>query len=230
MNFPLCTFLAQISEAPSVPIEGAKHSISLFDIIEKGGIIMIPIALLSMIAVYIFVERLIAIRKSDDGNHEYLQSLILLLKDGKKKEAVALCNAKDKPLSRMLCKGIKQIDGSRKEMEEVMEEEGKFEVYELEKGISILAVIAGIAPMLGFLGTILGVIKIFFDISQTSDVSIGVISSGLYVKMVSSAAGLTIGIMAYLFYHWLNLKVSRLVNGWEKSAMRFMDEIRDRAL
>ncbi len=101
------------------------------------------------------------------------------------------------------------------------------EVYELEKGLPILAVIAGIAPMFGFLGTILGVIKIFFDISQTSDVSIGAVSSGLYVKMVSSASGLIVGILAYVFYNWLNIKIGKAVNKMERNAMNFIDFLQE---
>jgi biopolymer transport protein ExbB len=104
-----------------------------------------------------------------------------------------------------------------------MESVGKFEVFEMKRGITILTVIAGIAPMFGFLGTILGVIKIFFQISQTSDVSIGTVSSGLYVKMVSSAAGLIVGLMAYVMYHWLSIKVSKIVNKMEQDSYDFLE-------
>ena len=138
-----------------------------------------------------------------------------------------MCKDNKLPIARMIEKGIKRIGRPIKEIEEAIEIVGKFEIYDLEKGLPILAVIAGIAPMFGFLGTIFGVIKIFFDISQTADVSIGVVSSGLYVKMVSSAAGLVVGIMAYIFYNWLTIKVAKVVNRMERNAVDFLDFLQE---
>jgi biopolymer transport protein ExbB len=138
-----------------------------------------------------------------------------------------LCNKTDSPIGRMVEKGIKRIGKPIKEVEEAIEVEGKFEVYELEKGLPVLSAIAGIAPMFGFLGTILGVIKIFSDISMTSDVSIGTVSAGLYVKMISSAAGLLVGIVAYIFYNWLNLRINKIVNKMERNAINFIDFLKD---
>ena len=123
----------------------------------------------------------------------------------------------------MIEKGIKRIGRPLKEIEESIEIIGKFEVYKLEKNMAILAIIAGIAPMFGFIGTIIGVIKIFHDISVAGDVSIASVSSGLYTKMVSSAAGLIVGIMAYIGYHWLNLILSKAVHQLEWNAMNFID-------
>lgn len=123
----------------------------------------------------------------------------------------------------MIEKGISRIGKPIKEIEESIEIAGKFEVYSMEKNIQILAIIAGIAPMFGFLGTIIGVIKIFYDISVTSDVSIGSVSAGLYVKMVTSAAGLVVGIVAFIAYNWLNIMVNKVVQKLEWNVMNFID-------
>jgi biopolymer transport protein ExbB len=156
-----------------------------------------------------------------------MNDIKVLIGSDKIEHALLLCKKNDLPIARMIEKGIKRMGRPIKEIEESIEIVGKFEVYELEKGLPILAVIAGIAPMFGFLGTILGVIKIFFDISLTSDVSIGTVSSGLYVKMISSASGLIVGIMAYVFYNWLNIKVGKAVNRMERNAMNFIDFLQE---
>jgi len=217
--------LLQISE----PVAGSssESAFSLIDMLIKGGFIMIPIAILFAGAIYIFIERFISIRRATVKDGNFVQKIKDFVQDGRKDKALELCSQTDLPIARMMEKGIKRMGGPVKEVEEAIEIEGKFEVNELEKGLQILAVIAGIAPMFGFLGTIIGVIKIFFDISQTTDVSIGVVSSGLYVKMVSSAAGLIVGIMAYIFYNWLNIKIGKAVNRMERNAMIFIDFLKD---
>lgn len=218
------------SAAPSIPTTAAaapSAAISLFDVIVKGGIIMIPIGILFAASIYIFIERFITIRNASASEGSFMTEVQTLIESDKIEKALALCSKTSLPIARMVEKGIKRIGRPIKEIEESIEIVGKFEVYELERGLPILAVIAGIAPMFGFLGTILGVIKIFFDISQTSDVSIGSVSSGLYVKMVSSASGLIVGILAYIFYNWLNIKVGKAVNKMEKNAMNFIDFLQE---
>lgn len=211
----------------SIPTVAAAPQVSLWDIIQKGGLIMIPIAVLFAAAIYVFIERYITIRNATKSEGNFMNDIQVLIETDKIDKALALCKKNDLPIARMVEKGIKRIGRPIKEIEESIEIIGKFEVYELEKGLPILAVIAGIAPMFGFLGTILGVIKIFFDISQSSDVSIGAVSSGLYVKMVSSASGLIVGILAYVFYNWLNIKVGKAVNMMERNAMNFIDFLQE---
>lgn len=211
------------STVKNIPVMSGSSAVSLWDIIQKGGVIMIPIGILFATAIYIFIERYITIRRASASEGNFMNDIQSLIESDKIEKALALCAKTSLPIARMVEKGIKRIGRPIKEIEESIEIVGKFEVYELEKGLPILAVIAGIAPMFGFLGTILGVIKIFFDISQTSDVSIGSVSSGLYVKMVSSASGLIVGILAYIFYNWLNIKVGKAVNKMEKNAMNFID-------
>ncbi len=215
------------SAVDSIPIVAKPALVTLWDIIQRGGLIMIPIGILLATAIYIFIERFITIRSASVGEGNFMNDIQTMIESGKIDKALALCAKTSLPIARMVEKGIKRIGRPIKEIEESIEIVGKFEVYELEKGLPILAVIAGIAPMFGFLGTILGVIKIFMDISLTSDVSIGSVSSGLYVKMVSSASGLIVGILAYIFYNWLNIKVGKVVNKMERNAVNFIDFLQE---
>jgi len=210
-------------------VANSPVNFSFFDMLVKGGFIMIPIALLFVASIYIFVERFISISRASIKDGLFMSQIQLFIHEGSKNKASDLCATTNLPIARMIEKGIKRMGSPIKEVEEAIEIEGKFEVTELERGLPILAVIAGIAPMFGFLGTIIGVIKIFFDISQTADVSIGTVSAGLYVKMVASAAGLVVGIVAYVFYNWLSIKVSKAVNKMERNAMNFIEFLKDSA-
>ena len=212
-----------IAAAPSLPVQNAPEAVKMIDIIMKGGIIMIPIGLLSLIAVYVFIERYLTIRRHVSADVDFMNDIHDFIIKGQTDSALTLCQRTAKPIARMIEKGISRLGKPIKEIEESIEIAGKFEVYDLEKNVQILAVIAGIAPMFGFLGTIIGVIKIFFNISMTSDVSIGSVSAGLYTKMVSSASGLVVGIMAYIGYHWLDIILNKAVHQLEWNAMNFID-------
>lgn len=218
-------FLAQNSMAgtPNLPVQAAPAPMSIMEILMKGGLIMIPIALLSIVAVYIFAERYITIRRYVKTDQTFMNNIHEFIRNGKIDSALRICHSSTDPIARMIEKGIKRIGKPIKEIEESIEIAGKFEIYELEKNITILAVIASIAPMFGFLGTIIGVIKIFHDISLTADVSIGSVSAGLYTKMVTSAAGLTVGVLAYIGYHWLRRILNRAIHQLEWSAMNFIE-------
>lgn len=212
-----------VVSAPALPLQHAPEATKMIDIIMKGGIIMIPIGLLSIIAVYVFIERYLTIRRHISSDVEFMNSIHEYILNGRTDSALTLCRNTAKPIARMIEKGISRLGKPIREIEEAIEIAGKFEVYDLEKNINILAVIAGIAPMFGFLGTIIGVIKIFFNISMTSDVSIGTVSAGLYTKMVSSASGLIVGIIAYIGYHWLNIILNKAIHQLEWNAMNFID-------
>jgi biopolymer transport protein ExbB len=202
---------------------------TLMDVIMKGGILMIPIAILSIVTVYVFIERYLTIRKYVKSDVNFMNNIYDFIRTGKVDAALTLCRNTSEPIAKMIEKGIMRIGKPIKEIEESIEIAGKFEVYNLERNIQILAVIASIAPMFGFLGTIIGVIKIFYDISLTSDVSIGNVSAGLYTKMVTSAAGLTIGILAYICYHWLTRILNRAIHHLEWNAMNFIELLKEPA-
>jgi biopolymer transport protein ExbB len=212
-----------IASAPNLPSQPVPEVTTLIDILMKGGIIMIPILILSIVATYVFIERYLTIRRHISSDVAFMNNIREFVLSGKTDSALTLCHNTEKPIARMIEKGISRLGMPIKEIEESIEIAGKFEVYDLEKNIQILAVIAGIAPMFGFLGTIIGVIKIFFNISMTSDVSIGSVSAGLYTKMVTSAAGLIVGILAYIGYHWLNIILNKAIHQLEWNAMNFID-------
>lgn len=227
----LITILLQINVADTTATVAKavkpETSISLWDLTLKGGWLMVPIAILAVAAVYIFFERFFAIKKAAQFENNFIDRIRDYIHEGKIDAALNLCNSTDRPVARMIEKGIKRLGRPIKEIEDSIEIVGKFEVYNLEKNLVILGVIAGIAPMFGFIGTIAGVIKIFYNISLADNISIGLIAGGLYEKMVTSAAGLLVGIVAYIFYHWLNVMIEKVVHKLELNAMNFIDLLQE---
>lgn len=184
---------------------------------------MVPLALLLFVALVIFIERYLTIKKAS----KYDPSLMVQIKQsvlaGKLESALAVCRSNNNPLSRMLQKGLTRIGRPIKDIEGAIENVGKLEVAKLEKNLNILAIISTIAPMLGFVGTIFGVIIIFRDVEAAGGIDIASVSGGLYVKMIASAAGLTIGILSYIGFHMLNMMVERLILRMETDAVEFID-------
>jgi biopolymer transport protein ExbB len=193
------------------------------DLLLKGGWVMVPIGILAVLGLVIFFERYFTIRKASKNESNLLQQIRSSIHSGNLESALAICRNNNSPLGRMLSKGLLRIGRPIKDIEGAIENIGKIEVAKLEKNIGILGIVAGIAPMFGFLGTIAGVIKIFYDISKTDNISMGVISGGLYVKMVTSAAGLFVGIVAYVCYHILNMMVDKVILQLETDAIEFID-------
>lgn len=193
------------------------------DLLVKGGWVMVPIGILAILGLIIFFERYFTIRKASKDDSNLTVQVRASILSGNLESAKALCRNSNTPLGRMLQKGLLRIGRPIKDIEGAIENVGKLEVSKLEKNIGILGIVAGIAPMFGFLGTIIGVIKIFFDISKTDDFSIGTISGGLYVKMITSAAGLMVGIVAYVGYHILNMMVEKVILKLETDAIEFID-------
>jgi biopolymer transport protein ExbB len=205
----------------------ANKSMPVWELLTKGGWLMIPIGILSLVSVYIFFDRYLTIRKATKIDKNFMDRIRDYIKADKIEDALSLCRKTDSQIARMIEKGIKRIGQPMKEIEDAIEVVGKFEIYKLEKNLVILGVIAGIAPMFGFVGTIVGVIRIFYNISLADNISIGIISGGLYEKMVVSAAGLTVGIIAFICFHWLNIMVSKVVHMLEQSAMDFIDLLQE---
>lgn len=193
------------------------------DLLIKGGWVMVPIGILAALGLVIFFERYFTIRKASKIDSSLMIQVRSAIITGNLESAKAICRNSNTPLGRMLQKGLLRIGRPIKDIEGAIENVGKLEVAKLEKNIGILGIIAGIAPMFGFLGTIAGVIKIFYDISKTDNISMGVISGGLYVKMVTSAAGLMVGIVAFVGYHILNMMVDKLILRLETDAIEFID-------
>ncbi|TAF45950.1 MAG: MotA/TolQ/ExbB proton channel family protein [Sphingobacteriales bacterium] len=201
----------------------AEPELRLFDLLFKGGWVMLPLALLALLGLIIFFERYFTIRKAGGNQSQLISQIKENIKAGKLESAIAICKNSHTPIGRMLQKGLLRIGRPIKDIEGAIENVGKLEVSKLEKNISILGIIAGIAPMLGFVGTIIGVITIFHDVSVKGIIEIGTISGGLYVKMISSATGLVTGIIAYVLYNLLNIMVDRVILKMETDAIEFID-------
>jgi biopolymer transport protein ExbB len=223
------TQAAQQITAPIVTAPTPPPSLSLLDLIIKGGPIMIPIGLLSIAGLYIFFERFFTIRKSSNIDQNFLNQIRDFMHQGNIDAARSLCKNTNNPIARMINKGLMRLGKPVKEIEGAIENVGKLEIYQMEKNIGLLGTIASIAPMFGFLGTIFGVIKIFYNISLADNISIGLIAGGLYEKMITSAAGLMIGIFAYIGHHYLILMVDRVVNKMEINSIEFIDLLEEPA-
>lgn len=213
--------LAQAATTAVTP--PVEQSISLWDMAVKGGPILVPIAILSVMAFYIFFERLFTIQRFSKIDMNFMNQIRDYVHSGNIDAAKALCKNTSSPVARMIEKGLMRLGKPVKEIEGAIENVGKLQIYMMEKNLNILGTIAGIAPMFGFLGTIFGVIKIFYQIALQNSLEINTISGGLYVKMISSAAGLLVGMIAYAAYHYLVHMIDRVINKMEINAVQFID-------
>jgi biopolymer transport protein ExbB len=175
----------------------------------KGGFIMIPIILLSIISIYFFIERFSFIRKSSVIDEDLIKNIINEIRNKNPEEALAHIRYDNTSLGKILESGLSQTGKSSADVEKYMEATANLEISEMEKNTGYLGIIAGIAPMLGFVGTIAGVIKIFYNISLADNISIGIIAGGLYQKMICSGTGLIVGVIAYSCYHYLQMMIDR---------------------
>ena len=209
--------------------ETAKQvdTLNLWQLIQQGGFLMIPIGILSLITIFLFVERFIVLRRAGKSPENLLNNVRDQIQAGNINSALMLCKSNNTPDARMLEKGISRIGLKVEEIEKAMEGVGKKELSRIEKNVGILAVIAGIGPMFGFVGTITGVIKIFYNISLQDNISIGAISGGLYEKMITSAAGLIVGILSFVLYHILNFQVDRIAKRMEATGLDFIDMLHE---
>ncbi len=222
--------LLQIVADTSAAAKGIAQQqppINLFELLLKGGPVMIPIGILSVIAVYLIIEKFIVINRASKIDPAFMANIKHMLLDGKTEAALSLCRSTNMPIARLLEKGIKRLGKPVKEIESAVENTGKLEIYKLEKNLSYLGIIAGIAPMFGFVGTIAGVIKIFYNISLADNISISLIAGGLYEKMITSASGLLVGIIAHIGFHYLNAMLDRVSFQLESTTVDFIDLIQE---
>jgi len=179
------------------------------ELLMKGGYIMIPIILLSIFSIYLFIERFIYIRRSSVIDETMVSNVIAGIRSKKYAETLNLVKFSSSSLGRILESGLNNPEKTSKEAESYMEATANIEISVMEKDTGYLGIIAGIAPMLGFIGTISGVIKIFYNISLADNISIGIIAGGLYQKMICSGTGLIVGVIAYASYHYLQMMIDR---------------------
>lgn len=204
--------------------EAEQLSLSFWNLAFKGGWVMIPIIFLSIVAVYIFFERYFVIRKLSTEDINFMDRIKDFIHDEKIESAQTLCQSIDSPTSRMIEKGIQRIGRPLNDINAAIENVGKLEIYKLEKGLPTLATVAGAAPMIGFLGTVMGMIIAFYDMSNAgSNINVTLLSKGIYTAMVTTVAGLIVGIIAYFAYNILVAKVEKIVYHLEARTSEFMD-------
>lgn len=205
----------------------ATENISYLTFVLKGGVLIIPIILLLFFCVYVIIERFIFIKKAVKQSEIFIGELRLQLKTGQVSQAIQVCSNAGSASGNILKSGISIIGRPVSEIESVMEKTANIEIAQMEKGLGYLGLISGIAPILGFIGTISGVIKIFYTISQTENISIGGISGGLYEKMISSGAGLVVGVVAYSAYHLFNMIIDNFSLNVQKQILEIINIIQE---
>ena len=196
--------------------------IPVWDLVLQGGWAMIPLAILSVMTIYIFVERLLSINKSLKDEKGFMVEVKSLLMNGKVDDARRLCAATHNPAARMVEKGISRIGKPMRDIVSSIENVGKLEIYQLEKRLSFLATTAGVAPMIGFLGTTLGMVKTF-NAMKFNGVEIANLSGGIMEAMVTTIAGLVVGIIAYGAYNYLVARVDKVIHSMEGASIEFLD-------
>jgi len=205
-----------------------QEKISLFYLLKEGGFLMIPLFACSLLMLYVFFERYMALKKASVLDSNFMSRIREQIVSGNIQGARSLCKNTDSPVARMIEKGINRIGRPVDNIEKSMENTGKLEIYQLEKNLSALSTIARIAPMFGFLGTIAGMIILFFNI-QHQGFSLEGIAGGIYTKMVTSAVGLIIGLLSYVGYDFLNAQINKMVNKMESASAEFLDILQEPA-
>ncbi len=217
--------MAEMAENPVLTeVVEATNEMNLWDMAVKGGWIMIVLAVLSVLCVYIFVERLMAIRKASKVDPVFMDRIHDYVKTDELKSAINYCRITNTPAANMIEKGLERIDRPAAEVQAALENAGNLEVAKLEKGLSVMATISSGAPMIGFLGTVLGMVRAFWEMANAgNNIDITLLSSGIYEAMVTTVGGLVVGIVAMFAYNYLVSRVNDVTNVLEAQTLSFMD-------
>ncbi len=224
--------ILQIQETASVISGGAEGEITLpiIDLVLRGGWIMGIIGILSVVTIYIFIERFFVIGRAKKVDKDFMTNIRSFMQEGKLESAQALCLTNNSPIGRMISKGLSRIGRPLGDINAAIENTGKLEVSRLEKNVAGLATIAGAAPMLGFLGTVIGMIRAFYDMAMAgNNINIELLSRGIYQAMITTVGGLVVGITAYILYNILISRIQSVVYSLETSATEFMDMLHEPA-
>ncbi len=203
------------------------EKISMWDLLQKGGFIMYPLYVLFITTLFVFFERVIAISKASKIDAGFMSVIRDNIISGNIAAARNLAKNANNPVARMIEKGIQRIGKNIDAIEKSMENVGKLEMYKMERNLSILSLIAGIAPMFGFLGTIVGMVQLFYGIASTGEYTLGTIAGGIYTKMVTSASGLIIGLIAYVGHNYLSTQIDKTANKMESASADFIDMLQE---
>jgi biopolymer transport protein ExbB len=215
--------LTAMNDTVSV-MAGQSDQMSLFDILMQGGWLMIPLLLLSIVTIYVVVERWYVLNESAIDVDSFLETIAGMLKSGDSQRAIDYCEEVDKPMARILESGIKRLGRPIRDIEDSIKNAGKKEIFMLEKKMNWLATIAGVAPLIGFTGTVTGMIQAFMEIqSLQGNVNPSVLAGGIWEALITTATGLVVGILAYGFYNYLLGKINRMVHELENASAEFID-------
>ncbi|HEV7331375.1 MAG TPA: MotA/TolQ/ExbB proton channel family protein [Flavisolibacter sp.] len=221
-------FLLQVdSTSLSIQSDGTQKGISLIELLQLGGWIMIPLAALFVITIYVFFERFLSIRRASNIEGNFMNIIRDHIVNGNVTAARSFAKNTNNPVARIIDKGIQRIGKPIENIERSMENVGKLELYNMERNLSVLSLIAGIAPMFGFLGTIIGMFTLFFDLAATGDFTIQTMANGIYTKMITSATGLIIGLLAYIAHNFLTTQVDKTANRMESASSEFLDILQE---
>lgn len=225
--FDLLQVQDTLQKAAAAALPPVPEKISLWSLLEKGGWIMYPLYILLVVAIFVFIERLMAIRKASRIDANFMNIIRDNIITGNISAARSLAKNTNNPVARMIDKGIQRIGKPIDAIEKSMENVGKLEMYSMEKNISILSLIAGIAPMFGFLGTIIGMIQLFYGIASSGQFTLNDIAGGIYVKMITSGTGLIIGLLAYIGHNALTTQIDKTANKMESASAEFIDILQE---
>ncbi len=218
------------SDTAAQAVSQGTEKISYLEMAQQGGWIMVILGVLSIIAVYIFVDKFMVVKKASKDDQQFMNNIKENIQKGNVDAAMTTCSTTKSPLARMLEKGIKRIGRPLNDINAAVENVGKQEVARLERGLPILASISGGAPMIGFLGTVMGMIQAFFDMANAgNNIDIQLLSSGIYTAMVTTLGGLIVGIIAYFAYNLIVSRIDNLVSRLESRSTEFMDILNEPA-
>jgi len=231
MLFQIDTTTLAAEDMAAVMEQPAQESINWLTMATYGGWIMIVLALMLAFAIYLFIERLVVLHNATKEDKTFMNRIRDYIKEGKIESAVKLCQKEDTPSSRMIEKGVSRIGRPMQDVQVAIENVGNLEVSKLEKGLVLMATIAAGAPMLGFLGTVLGMVQTFYNMAQDASgvIEISTLSSGMYQAMVTTVGGLIVGILAMFAYNLLVSRIDRVVRQLESRTMEFMDLLNEPA-
>jgi biopolymer transport protein ExbB len=215
----------QIDSTGLATASAAKES--LFSLLVKGGVMMIPLAIFFAMAIFFFIERLIAIRKVSKIEDNFMNIIRDHIINGNVTAARSLAKNTPNPVAKMIDKGLQRIGKPIDAIEKSMDNVGKLEIYKMEKNLPVLSVIARIAPLFGFVGTIIGLVILLRDFATVANPTIPAIADAMYVKMITSATGLIIGILSYLGYSYLDTQINKTVNKMESAKSDFIDILQE---
>lgn len=206
------------------------QTLSVWELATKGGWLMLVLLLLSLIALYVFIERLLLIKSMTKKDPDFTNKIRDYIREGKIQSAIDLCQSKNTPGAKMIEKGIQRLGRPMADISAAIENVGNIEIAKIEKRLPVLATIASGAPMIGFLGTVTGMIKAFYNMASAgSSVDISLLSGGIYEALVSTVGGLIVGILALFAYNYLTTKVDEVITKSEQETLEFMDLINEPA-